>query len=46
MSGPDIIGVGCCVLDELLLLDSYPAVGSEGGIRIREYSLQGGGLAT
>lgn len=45
MSGPDIIGVGCCVLDELLLLDSYPAVGSEGGIRIREYSLQGGGPA-
>jgi sulfofructose kinase len=45
MTRPDIIGVGCCVLDELLLLDSYPTVGAEGAVSVRDYSLQGGGPA-
>jgi len=41
----DVVAVGCCVLDELLLLESYPVVGAESAIRVRGYSLQGGGPA-
>lgn len=40
-----VVGVGCCVLDELLLVDRYPVVGAETAIRVKEYSLQGGGPA-
>ena len=45
MSAPDVVGIGCCVLDELLLLDRYPVEGVESGTRVKAYSLQGGGPA-
>lgn len=45
MRRSDVVGVGCCVLDELLLVDRYPVVGAETAIRVKEYSLQGGGPA-
>jgi len=45
MTGPDAVGVGAPTLDELLLLDDYPAVGSERAIRVRTHSVQGGGPA-
>jgi len=41
----DAVGVGAPTLDELLLLDGYPAVGAERAIRVRAHSVQGGGPA-
>jgi len=45
MTGPQAVGVGLCMLDELLLLPRYPDADRESAIHATGYCLQGGGPA-